>query len=332
MPFIDEFGRQLDYLRVSVTDRCNQRCIYCMPVQKLEKKNRTKILTLEEMERVVEFFARQGLHTLRFTGGEPLLRKDLTLLVERVASWGLIPDLALTTNGVFLAEKALDLKGAGLDRVNVSLDTVDPKTYRRITGRGSLADVLEGVEEALSAGLTPVKINAVILRGINDDMESLKGFLDFMKRYPIHLRFIELMPIGKQEGFFEERYLPAPALIRRLNRLLPLRPVEAEGEGPQGSGPARYYSIGNDDIRGKLGIISPVSDHFCTTCSRLRLTAEGKLHVCLLRRKGLDLKPALRGEEDLETLIRRAVALKPEKHDLDEQLELVEKRMFKLGG
>ncbi|MDI6873736.1 GTP 3',8-cyclase MoaA [Candidatus Solincola sp.] len=307
---VDRFSRRIDYLRLAVTDRCNLRCVYCMPPEGVPRLDHKEILTYEEILRFLRVAVRAGIGKVRLTGGEPLVRKDVEQLVEGIAALRPRLDISLTTNGTLLAGKAESLAAAGLKRVNVSIDSLNPETYRHLTRGGDLSSALEGVEAALEAGLDPVKINVVTLKHLNDEVE---GFLDLVYRLPVHVRFIEYMsPCGAVDAsyFVSNREIQT--------RLLRHRSLE-EAPSPAGAGPARYYRL--PGARGMVGFISPVSSHFCPECNRLRLTAEGKMKPCLFSSDEVDVREILRGgaddrenEEEIYRAILTALEKKPRDH------------------
>ena len=328
MPFQDDFGRAISYLRVSVTDRCNLRCIYCMPPQGLEKGPHASVLRYEELALVIRAAAEIGITKVRLTGGEPLARLGLADFVGMVAAIPGIDDLSMTTNGTLLAGKARALAEAGLSRVNISLDTLDPERFHTITRRGRLDDVWAGIEAAQAAGLTPIKFNVVVVRGLNDDEVT-----DFAKKTLTdgwHVRFIELMPIGANVHWAGDGTVPITEVRARIERECgPLQPVH----GPKGNGPARYHQLAG--ARGTIGFIGAASDHFCPSCNRLRLTADGRLRPCLLDEREIDLRGELRSGADLETVKRvlaQAIQSKPEHHRLHEALAPRNRTMAQLGG
>lgn len=303
----DPFGRRIRYLRISVTDRCNLRCVYCLPAHGVRWHPREDLLRFEEIREVVSAGARLGLTHVRLTGGEPLVREGLADLVRMLSAIPRLADLSLTTNGMLLARCAKALAQAGLRRVNISLDTLTPERFHAITRFGALEDVHEGIDAALEAGLHPVKLNVVVMRGVNDDEIVQLGRLAVDR--PLHVRFIELMPIG--EYFSRERLVPSEEILARLSALGELRPIG----GPTGCGPARAYAWAG--ARGSIGIIGAVTQAFCAQCNRLRLTATGQLRPCLDQESAVDLMPALRpavDHERLAQLIQEAVAAKPERH------------------
>jgi cyclic pyranopterin phosphate synthase len=305
----DRIGRCIRYLRLSVTDRCNLRCIYCLPASGVRWLPREEILRFEEIRDVVKAGSELGITHVRLTGGEPLARENLSELVRMLAGIPEITDLSLTTNGVLLARHARALADAGLRRVNVSLDTLHPERFRAITRFGAIGDVWEGISAALKAGLSPVKVNVVVMRGVNDDEITELGRLAMDR--PLHVRFIELMPIG--EYFSREKLVPAEEIMARLNAPGALEPVGS----PAGCGPARTFAW--KGASGTVGVIGAVTQAFCSACNRLRLTAAGRLRPCLDDTASVDLAPALRPVVDhrqLAELFRRAVAEKPEQHTM----------------
>ncbi|MEA2599247.1 MAG: 3,8-cyclase [Acidobacteriota bacterium] len=309
---VDSFGRRLTYLRVSVTDRCNLRCTYCLPADAEFPFGDRAFLSPTEIETIVGALARLGIRRVRLTGGEPLVRRDLLEIVRRVKALPGIENLALSTNGIGLARLAPDLKAAGLDRVNVSMDSLDPERFREITRRGNLAEVWEGVEAALAAGLEPVKLNAVLLAdGGAEDAERLAALtLD----RPLHVRFIELMGTASNQHLQPERYLSCDDVRARLeSRFGPLAPFDS---GPR-TGPAKAFQFSG--ARGSVGFITPLSHTFCAECNRLRLTARGELRLCLFADRVYPLRPllaALDPEAALESEILRVLQEKPAEHML----------------
>ncbi len=322
----DSFGRVIDYLRISVTDRCNLRCVYCMPPQGIQLKAHSEILTYEEIVAVVRAAAALGISKVRLTGGEPLVRPHVERLVEMVAAVPGIQDVSLTTNAVLLDRHAGALSRAGLRRVNVSLDTLRADRFERITRFGNVADVWRGLEAAEREGLTPIKLNAVVVRGMNDD--ELADFAALTQTHTWHVRFIELMPVSNEGDWGEHLPPPGDRLVTtqemqaRLSAGLGVPGLFSESlalSGVTGNGPARVFRL--PAALGTLGFISPVSQHFCPTCNRLRLMADGKLRPCLLADGEVDVMGALRNgasEKDVQALLLRAVEHKPERHQLDE--------------
>lgn len=306
----DSFQRPVNYLRISVTDRCSLRCIYCMPPEGVCLMPHDDILTYEEIYSVVSAAAELGVNKIRITGGEPLVRAKLPRLIRMLASISPIDDISLTTNGILLARYAAQLKSAGLRRVNVSLDTLNPDRFQQITRGGKMKDVLKGIDAALSCGLTPVKINVVVMAGINDD--ELLDFAVKTRDEGWHVRFIEQMPVAGN-NILTPQFVPVSEMRRRLEKLGQLEPCAVT----VGNGPAKYFKL--PGASGTIGFITPVSEHFCFSCNRLRLTADGKLRLCLLNDGGIDLRETLRkgaSAAELKKLIEAAVASKPESHHL----------------
>lgn len=316
----DGQGRQIDYLRISLTDRCNLRCIYCMPEHGVKSIPHESILTLEEVHKAIECASQLGIKHVRFTGGEPTVRKGLLGLIERTAQTPGIESVALTTNAILLPNMAADLKAAGLSRVNISLDTLDAEQYRFITRRGNLDDALKGVEAALSSGLSPVKLNTVVVRSLNQDLLS---FARLTVDAPLHVRFIEYMPIGSGEdcggcGWGLDDVVPAKEIIETINmqaQSIGLGSLQPTTATPDGWGPAQYYRL--PDAQGTVGIISAISNHFCASCNRLRLTADGKIKPCLFSDTEYDIRSALRkgDKEEVLSVFEAALSHKPSGHE-----------------
>ncbi len=305
----DSYNRRIDYLRISITDRCNLKCIYCMPEKGLKHFKQSEILTTAEIIRIVRIACKYGVRKVRLTGGEPLLRNDIVQLISGIKSAG-IQDLSITTNAQRLAGMAKELKKAGLDRVNISLDTLIANRYRDITRGGEIDRVWEAITEAERAGLSPVKINVVPVRGVNDDEVARFAALTLYK--DIHIRFIEFMPIGNKGAWKPDAYLSKDELMERIAAVGKLRRLPFKG-----CGPSRNYRI--EGAAGMIGFISAISDCFCSSCNRLRLTAIGKLRPCLFSEITVDIKTPLRNgasDEELEALYRSAVLSKPASHTL----------------
>lgn len=283
----DRYQRPLRDLRISVTDRCNFRCTYCMPLDHYEWIEKSLILSFEEIERLAGLFARLGVEKIRLTGGEPMLRHDLELLVQKLSGVDGIREICLTTNGTSLAEKCCLLKAAGLDRINVSIDTLDRAQFKTITKRGDLDEVLRGLMAAKECGLTPIKINAVIEKGVNDG--EIVDLAEFAREHGFGMRFIEYMDVGNANNWTETKLVPKRKILETLRQRYELKEVGRE----RGSAPAVDYEYA--DGGGDLGIIASVTEPFCGSCSRARLTADGKLVTCLFSDRGFDLRPLLRG-------------------------------------
>ena len=319
----DSFQRPINYLRISVTDRCNFRCIYCTAWKEFVFLPHNEILSYEEIHAIVEAAASLGISKVRLTGGEPLARSGVTELIRMLSAIKDLDDISLTTNGVLLDRYAAELKQAGLHRVNVSLDTLDRHKFEQITGSDALDSALAGIEAAHAAGLHPIKINMVVMGGINDD--EVLDFAFLTKERDWHVRFIELMPFV-QNGI---QFVSAQHIQQQLASLGELEPFRA----PAGNGPAKYYRLPR--AQGTIGFITPVSEHFCFRCNRLRLTANGKLLPCLLSSDEIDLRPALRGQathQELKALIEQAVASKPRGHALTDMPIPSNRQMTQMGG
>lgn len=326
---IDRFGRRIEYLRVSLTQRCNYRCFYCMPGDGRARDGQGALLTDDELVRLVANFSQLGVHKVRLTGGEPLLRRNLPDLIARLHGEAEIHELSLSTNGHLLAAQAHELAGAGLHRVNISLDSLNPVTFARITRTSALHRVLRGVSVAQDAGLSPIKINMVVIKGVNDG--EIEEMLDFALDMGLELRFIETMPIGSAGIDGMRHFYPQEDILRRLRAYGDGAMIQAAARG---SGPARYYRF--RDSGAKVGIISATSQHFCATCNRVRLTADGDLALCLGNEGRLSLRKVIRGgrsDRELKRIIRNAIDLKPERHHFNERPEeTVLVRMNVLGG
>ncbi len=324
---LDQFGRSIHYLRISLTDRCNLRCVYCMP-EKMVFLPREELLTDEELIRLVRLFAELGFDKIRLTGGEPTVRPNLVELVARMAALPGIREISMTTNGLRLKTLAEPLARAGLKRVNVSLDTLDPEKFRRITRWGRLEEVWEGILAAEAAGLTPIKLNAVVVRGYND--QDIVDLAALTLTRPWQVRFIEVMPFADVAPFAQQAIVPTAEMIRTLEE--EFGPLEPLHEGRL-DGEARVYRIRG--AVGSVGFISPVSEPFCAQCNRVRLTAEGRLRLCLLRDDEVNLREPLRngaGDEELKALIRAAIWRKPWGHGLPEGVIPMARVMSQIGG
>lgn len=327
MPF-DAYERPIQYLRVSVTDRCNLRCVYCMPEEGVSPLSHQDILRYEEIVRIVRVAVEMGFMHVRLTGGEPLIRKGIVNLVGELAAIPGLDDLSMTTNGILLAGYAEPLAQAGLKRVNISLDTLRPERFHQLTRWGRLEDVLEGREAALAAGLSPVKVNTVVVRGLNDDEVVDLARLTLEPDW--HVRFIEVMPLGQGTHWSGNGVVPSSEIRSRIEKALgPLTPVHGE----PGAGPARYYRL--PQASGTLGFISPVTEHFCHACNRLRLTSDGQLLPCLLSNASIDLRTHLRAGADDDTLraiFQQAIIAKPRGHYLAQDIVPGCRPMSQIGG
>ncbi len=323
----DQYRRVIDYMRISVIDRCNLRCVYCMPEEGIKPLDHSLILKYEEIIRIVRVAAELGVKKIRLTGGEPLIRRNLAYLVSSLAAIKGIEDISLTTNGLLLGELAGPLADAGLRRVNISLDSLRQDRYREITRGGDLRKALAGIDAAERAGLHPIKINMVPIRGFNED--EIEDFAKMTLLNPIHVRFIEFMPIGATEFWNEEKYLSTDEIKRRVDAIAPLMPVKVRRNGP-----ARYFRF--EGAPGVVGFISALTHHFCDSCNRLRLTSDGKLRPCLFSETEIDLKSAIRCEasdHEIERLLRLAIEIKPDGHALSGKKSFSHlKPMSKIGG
>ena len=305
----DQFGRRIEYLRISVTDKCNLRCVYCMPEQGLPWLGRSEILSYEEIASIVRQLAALGLKRVRLTGGEPLVRRDLSLLVRMLRLIPGIEDIALSTNAVLLDDQAEELRAAGVNRVNVSLDSLRPERVDSIARRpGSYERIMAGLAAAERVGFAPLKVNAVIMRGRNED--ELEDFARITRERPWHVRFIEVMPVGENLDVSANEFISAFEMLDRVQKIGELAPVA----GPAGNGPATYFRFA--DAAGTVGVITPMSHNYCDRCNRMRLTADGQLRPCLFGDLQTNLRDALRRGEALEPLIRQTLAIKPERHHL----------------
>jgi cyclic pyranopterin phosphate synthase len=291
----DRYGRPIKDLRISVTDRCNFRCTYCMPEDEYEWIDKREILSFEEIGRLARLFVQLGVQKIRLTGGEPLVRRDIELLVADLSRIEGLKDLCLTTNGALLAEKAVALKAAGLKRINVSLDTLDAEKFKRMTKRGDLEKVLEGLFAAKAHGLDPIKINAVVERGVNDG--DIIDLVEFARKHGFAMRFIEYMDVGNANHWTSAKLFSKKEIIETIHARFPLKEIGRD----QGSAPSVDYEFA--DGGGEIGVVASVTEPFCSTCNRARLTADGKLVTCLFSATGHDLKKSLRsGASDAEIL------------------------------
>ena len=320
----DRLGRDINYIRVAVTDRCNLRCRYCMPPEGVEPKEHADILRYEEIEAVLRECARLGINRFRLTGGEPLVRKGIVGFIERLHQMPGAPEINLTTNGILLAEYASGLKKAGVSNLNISLDTLDPLQFASFTRGGDLAAVLAGIDAAVREKFDKIKLNVVVMRGLNDG--ELGGFLELIWDREIYLRFIELMPIGEAKKD-EDRYISTQEILEKLPPLVRV-------ESLRGTGPAEYYQA--EGYAGFIGFIHAMSRSFCSDCNRLRLTADGKLMPCLHADTEIDLKPYLRppDREMIRQSIVQAIEAKPEKHSMELTKENSRNKRFmnQVGG
>ena len=326
---VDSFGRKITYLRISVTDRCNLRCVYCMPEEGIPWQSHEKIMRFEEIFQFVKVAAENGITRIRITGGEPLVRKGVPNLIKMLSGIDGIDDISLTTNGILLGGLAEELAKAGLNRVNISLDTLDRDKYRRITRVGQLDDVWRGILATEKAGLDPIKINMVVLRGVNDDevIEMARLTLD----HPWIVRFIEFMqfenPSGLNQIIPEDNH-PYFSILEMKELLEPLG-LHPTSEGV-GAGPSSGYKL--DNAKGSIGFIAPYGDHFCKNCNRLRLTADGNLRPCLLNNLEVPVLPAIRSGEPILPYLQQAIKLKPEGHQKGITSIISARCMTQIGG
>ena len=332
---IDNLGREISYLRVSITDRCNYRCIYCKPEEQFEFIPHEEILRYEEIVEIIEEAVNLGVSKVRITGGEPLARKGVVDFIKKLRKIKKLEDISLTTNGFFLSEYAERLKDAGLNRVNISLDSLQEEKYKKITRGGSLETALKGIDSALKAGLLPIKINTVLIRGINDD--EVEDFVRLTLERPLNIRFIELMPSGeKLKDNYNDKFISVLEIKESLAEKYSFRPIAINS----GNGPAKYYQIKGG--QGTIGFITALSQHFCETCNRIRLTSEGKLRPCLFSNKEVDIKQAIRNAKTDDKIIRskiirdnirEAINIKPEGHKLNKKFSNRDFfKMSKIGG
>jgi len=324
----DRFGRNIIYLRIAITDRCNLRCRYCTPQEERERYSLSSLLSAEQIVRFVQASAKLGIRKVRITGGEPLMRRDLPSLIAGIAATSEIDDIALTTNGILFADQAKALKEAGLKRVNFSLDSLTPDTFSYITRGGCLEDVRRSIDKALELQLHPVKLNVVVMRGIND--REIGGFARLAVGLPLHIRFIELMPVGGLDFFEKGRLMVMDDIKSEVQKYVGLEPYTPM----TGNGPAKYYRI--KEGQGTIGFISAMSCHFCPRCNRIRMTADGKLRSCLTESKEVDVRAALQNgasDQELRTLIGQAILAKPQNHRLKEGWGAGNSRiMSEIGG
>lgn len=327
---LDRFARQVDYLRLSVTDRCNMRCQYCMPAEGMEFYNREDLLSYEEIESFVrEIAVPLGIRKIRLTGGEPLVRKDLHVLAAKLSAIPAITDLSLTTNGALLAKQAPALRAAGVNRLNVSLDSLQPARFKEITRGGDLARVWGGIEAAINEGFAPMKLNVVVMRNFNED--ELADFVALTTERPIHVRFIEFMPVGDYALFEKVGYVSTAEMQAAIAPRFPL--VPAKPDDVQSNGPARHWKV--PGASGTVGFISQMSHDFCATCNRVRLTSDGKLRHCLLSEHELDVRTLLRegtSAAGVRMAIETDLQTKLERHNGVEGLGDRSRTMSQIGG
>jgi cyclic pyranopterin phosphate synthase len=317
---LDKKGRSIDYLRVSLTDRCNLRCVYCMPEKGIEKKSHEEIMRFDEVESIINACAVLGIKKVRFTGGEPLIIKGIDKLIKHTASIPGIKDISLTTNGMLLDDMAKGLRNAGLKRVNISIDTLREDKFKKITRLGDIKKVFKAIEKCLSLDMVPIKLNAVLMKGINDD--EIGEFLRLTMDNPIQVRFIELMPIGEGLKYFESCGMKVEEVLKIHPELIPIK---------DDSKVASVYKL--PDAKGSVGLISPISCKFCSECNRIRLTSTGTMKPCLHSQEEINLKPYLNDEKKLIEVIHDAVYNKPEEHHLETECKSdTDRMMFQIGG
>ncbi|MGH4120160.1 GTP 3',8-cyclase MoaA [Clostridium sp.] len=317
----DNYGRNINYLRISVTDRCNLRCIYCMPEQGVKSLSHDDILRFEDTLKIIKASASLGINKIRFTGGEPLIMKDIDKLIYETSKISGIDDISITTNGILLSDMAADLKKAGLNRVNISLDTLNTDKFKSVTRVGNLNKVMESIYKCLSLGLNPVKINTVLLRGINDI--EFVDFLNLIREIPVEIRFIELMPIGEGVKMYEKNKLS-------FMEVLELHPELTQIQTEKSS-TAELYKL--QGAKGKIGFISPVSCKFCSDCNKIRLTSTGTIKPCLHSKEEINLRKYLNDEAGLTAALKSAILNKPLEHHLkEESASRSIKGMSQIGG
>jgi cyclic pyranopterin phosphate synthase len=322
---IDPFGRSVEYLRLSVTDRCDLRCFYCLPDDYRDFSEPQEWLSFDEIERVIRAYASLGVQRVRVTGGEPLVRRNLPALVTRLSGIPGIEDLSLSTNAVSLTRQATALKTAGISRINVSLDSLRADRFKNIT-KGNLDKVIDGLMSGKLAGFSPIKINMVIMKGINDD--EVEDMIEFCIEHDFTLRFIETMPVGNTGRNAGSHYLSLQDVENRLAERYELIPCVMRGGGP-----ARYVQVAGTELR--IGFITPISQHFCEACNRVRLAVDGTLYLCLGQEHKFEFRPLLRAgisDSELQDAAREAIALKPERHEFREKPQQVVRFMSRTGG
>ncbi|MET0101512.1 MAG: GTP 3',8-cyclase MoaA [Sedimenticola sp.] len=322
---IDRFGRKIEYLRLSVTDRCDFRCFYCIPKGFNDFTDRDDQLTLDEFVRLIRLFSELGVSKLRFTGGEPLVRRDIVEMVQRIGALPGIEDLSMSTNASQLAKHARTIREAGVSRLNVSLDTLKPDVFKQIT-QGDLEKVIEGLMAAREAGFHPIKINMVVMRDLNFD--EVGDMVDFCLQNRFTLRFIETMPVGEAGQNARDRYVSLKEVREMLEQRFELEPARMTGAGP-----AKYLKVVGGRL--KIGFITPMSQHFCEDCNRVRLSSEGTLYLCLGQQDKLEFRPLLRqdlSDDEIKDAIREAINRKPEKHEFNDNPDQVVRVMSMTGG
>jgi cyclic pyranopterin phosphate synthase len=318
---LDRFGRNIDYLRVSLTDRCNLRCVYCMPEKGVEKLCHEDILRFEEVVKIVSAFSKLGTRKIRYTGGEPLILKNIEKLIYETSKLGGVEDISVTTNGMLLADMVPSLKEGGLKRVNISLDTLKEDKYRLITRGGNIKKVFDAIDKCIAHGLIPVKLNVVVIKGINDN--EITDFINLTKDMPVEVRFIELMPIGEGRRYFQEGHMSSEEILSLHPGLIPV-PINEHKT-------AELYKL--KDTKGTVGLISPVSCKFCSSCNKIRLTAVGSIKPCLHSSEEISIREYVDNELGLMNEIKRAIYGKPAEHHMDnEGVSRSARDMYQIGG
>lgn len=317
---IDQYGRTINYLRLSVTDKCNLRCKYCMPEDGIEKVKHEDILSYEEITQVVEIMSQMGVDKIRITGGEPLVRAGIVDLVGMLSRLDSVREVTMTTNGILLSSMAEALKKAGLKRVNISVDSLNPARFKEMTRGGDLSAVIAGIDAAKKHGLTPIKLNVVLINGFNDD--EIQDFVNLTMDDEIDVRFIELMPIGEVTRWNKSHFVSNKIVLERIPELIPTISKDP-------SSPATYYKLPGG--KGKVGLISPISCKFCDMCNRIRVTSEGFLKQCLHSNEEIALRPLIKSIPLLEHTLRRTVFEKPEEHQIEEG-RVMGRNMVEVGG
>ncbi len=326
-PNTDPFHRKITYLRISITDRCNLRCLYCISADGVRPLTHKDILTYEEILDTTRAAVELGITKVRITGGEPLIRRDILHFIRLLCTIPGLKDVSITTNGTLLKDMAGPIFDAGIRRINISLDTLNPLKFQRITRRDCFDKVREGISAAKETGFSPIKLNVVLIKGLNDN--EIPQFAELSIRSPYVIRFIEFMPIGKIACWDRQKVITSSEIKSRLESLGPLQQVTSSGN----DGPAKQYRFAH--AKGEIGIISPISNHFCADCNRLRLTADGKLRPCLFSDHEIDIKTSLRSgctQEDIKRLIQQGIAEKPKRHHAGHGNNTGLRPMSKIGG
>ncbi len=307
-PIYDQYNRKHDYLRLSITDRCNLRCVYCMPKEGLPFFPDNRVLSQDEIVQLVKNFTEMGINKVRITGGEPLLRTDVVEIIQRIREIPEVKDISITTNGLFLAKKAAALKQAGLDRLNISLDTFKPDVYKEITRGGNIQQVLDGIATAAELGFKKIKLNVVLIKGQNDD--EILDFIRYTKDHDVNVRFIEFMPIGNAEADWKQEFVPLDNVFDLCHQAgLTYHPIELAGNGPSDN-----YKI--EGFKGSFGLIHPISARFCENCNRLRITADGYIKACLYWNEEINVRKVISDPVKFRQTIQRALDNKPLNHEM----------------